>query len=71
MIKVFQYLRRQPKDIMFINGLFVTAFLKWNGLASLNNSVVAKYDSLNDFLEQAALMMTDDNDEPDVIKKIG
>ncbi len=33
----------------------------------LVNSVVAKYDSLNDFLEQAALMMTDDNDEPDVI----
>ena len=33
----------------------------------LVNSVVAKYDSLNDFLEQAALMMTDDNDEPDII----
>ncbi len=31
----------------------------------LINSVVSKYDSLNDFLEQAALMMTDDNDEPD------
>ncbi len=33
----------------------------------LLNSVIAKYDSLHDFLEQAALMMTDDNDEPDMI----
>ena len=56
MIKVFQYLRRQPKDIMFINGLFVTAFLKWNGLASLNNSVVAKYL----FSEEAGLKQVDE-----------
>ena len=33
----------------------------------LINSVVVKYDSLHDFLEQAALMMTDDNDNPDVL----
>ena len=43
MIKVFQYLRRQPKDTSFINGLFVTAFLKGNGLISRHNSVIAKY----------------------------
>ena len=43
MIKVFQYLKRQPKDTSFINGLFVTAFLKGNGLISLHNSVIAEY----------------------------
>lgn len=43
MIKVFQYLKRQPKDTSFINGLFVTAFLKGNGLTSRHNSVIAKY----------------------------
>jgi len=32
----------------------------------LINSVIVKYDTLHDFLEQAALMMTDDNDEPDI-----
>ena len=34
-------------------------------IRELITGVVAKYDSLNEFLEQAALMMTDDNDEPD------
>ena len=43
MIKVFQYLKRQSKDTSFINGLFVTAFLKGNGLISRHNSVIAKY----------------------------
>ncbi len=37
-----------------------------NHIRELINDVVAKYDSLNEFLEQAALMMTDDNDEPDI-----
>ncbi len=36
-------------------------------IRELITSVVAKYDTLHDFLEQAALMMTDDNDEPDVL----
>lgn len=31
-------------------------------IRELINSVVAKYDTLNEFLEHAALMMTDDND---------
>lgn len=43
MFKVFQYLRRQPKDTLFINRLFVTAFLKGNGLTSRNNTVIAQY----------------------------
>lgn len=43
MVKVFQYLRRQSKDTSFINGLFVTAFLKANSLTSCQNSVIAKY----------------------------
>ena len=37
-----------------------------SNIRELITSVVAKYDTLNEFLEQAALMMTDDNDEPDV-----
>lgn len=36
-------------------------------IRELISGVVAKYDSLQDFLEQAALMMTDDNDAPDVL----
>lgn len=36
-------------------------------IRELITGVVAKYDTLHDFLEQAALMMTDDNDEPDVL----
>ena len=36
-------------------------------IRELISGVVAKYDSLHDFLEQAALMMTDDNDTPDVL----
>ena len=36
-------------------------------IRELITGVVAKYDTLNDFLEQAALMMTDDNDEPDIL----
>ncbi len=36
-----------------------------SNIRELITSVVAKYDTLKDFLEQAALMMTDDNDEPD------
>ncbi len=36
-------------------------------IRELISSVVAKYNSLNDFLEQAALMMTDDNDDPDIL----
>ena len=38
-----------------------------SNIRELITGVVSKYDSLNDFLEQAALMMTDDNDEPDVL----
>ena len=38
-----------------------------SNVRELINSVVAKYDNLHDFLEQAALMMADDNDQPDVI----
>ena len=34
-------------------------------IRELISSVVAKYDSLKEFLEQASLMMTDDNDEPE------
>lgn len=56
MIKVFQYLRRQPKDTSFINGLFVTAFLKGNGLISRHNSVIAKYV----FSDEANLKQVDD-----------
>lgn len=37
-----------------------------NNIRELVNSVVAKYDTLEEFLEHAALMMTDDNDSPDV-----
>ena len=36
-------------------------------IRELLSSVIVKYDTLNDFLEQAALMMTDDNDEPDAL----
>ena len=36
-------------------------------IRELINSVVAKYDNLNDFLEQASLMMTDDNDDINVL----
>jgi len=36
-------------------------------IRELITGVVAKYDTLHDFLEQAALMMTDDNDEPDIM----
>lgn len=36
-----------------------------SNIRELISSVVAKYDTLKEFLEQAALMMTDDNDEPD------
>ncbi len=39
---------------------------RMSNIRELITSVVAKYDTLNEFLEQAALMMTDDNDEPDV-----
>lgn len=38
-------------------------------IRELISGVVAKYNSLNDFLEQAALMMTDDNDEPDTLNQ--
>ncbi len=34
-------------------------------IRELISNVVAKYDSLKEFLEQASLMMTDDNDEPE------
>ncbi|MFQ6759789.1 MAG: ATP-dependent helicase [Alphaproteobacteria bacterium] len=40
-----------------------------NNVSELINTVIAKYDSLQDFLEQAALMMTDDNDEPDALNQ--
>ena len=40
-----------------------------NNVRELINTVIAKYDSLQDFLEQAALMMTDDNDEPDALNQ--
>lgn len=45
----------------------VDAHDRINNIHELVNSVVAKYDSLHDFLEQAALMMTDDNDDPDIL----
>ena len=35
-------------------------------IKELINSVISKYDTLSDFLEQAALMMTDDNDTDSV-----
>ena len=38
---------------------------RMSNIRELITSVVAKYDTLNEFLEQAALMMTDDNDEPE------
>lgn len=44
----------------------VDATDRLSNIRELITGVVSKYDSLNDFLEQAALMMTDDNDEPDV-----
>ncbi len=37
-------------------------------IRELLSSVIAKYDSLSDFLEQAALMMTDDNDTDDDVQ---
>ena len=40
-----------------------------NNVRELIDTVIAKYDSLHDFLEQAALMMTDDNDEPDALNQ--
>ena len=40
-----------------------------NNVRELIDMVIAKYDSLQDFLEQAALMMTDDNDEPDALNQ--
>ena len=38
-------------------------------IRELLNSVIVKYNSLNEFLEQASLMMTDDDDEPDIANR--
>lgn len=69
MINVFQYLRRQPKDTSFINGLFVTAFLRGNNLTSRNNSVIAKYifsnvEDLKRVDEFLALLLSDEKEFP-------
>ena len=42
---------------------------RMQNIRELLTSVISKYDSLPEFLEQAALMMTDDNDSDDTAQK--